>query len=81
MEMMRYGLVALMAMGAFLAWVALRVNAEEVGDDNEPLVDVPDQVQMCPPTVTSFVPGQSVTVGKCHYSHAYLLKERPFGTS
>ena len=44
MEMMRYGLVALMAMGAFLAWVALRVNAEEVEDDNEPLVDVPDQV-------------------------------------
>jgi len=43
MEMMRYGLVALMAMGAFLAWVALRVNAEEVEDDNEPLVDVPDQ--------------------------------------
>ena len=46
MEMMRYGLVALMAMGAFLAWVALRVNAEEVGDDNEPLVDVPDQVPL-----------------------------------
>ena len=45
MEMMRYGLVALMAMGAFLALVALRVNAEEVvKDDNEPLVDVPDQV-------------------------------------
>ena len=39
------------------------------------------QVQMCSPIVTLFVPGQSVTVGKCHYSHAYLLKERPFGTS
>ena len=30
-------------------------------------------VQMCPPTVTLFGPGQSVTVGKCHCSHAYLL--------
>ena len=44
MEMIRYGLVALMVMGAFFAWVALRVNADEVEDDNEPLVDVPDQV-------------------------------------
>ena len=30
-------------------------------------------VQMCSPRVTPFVPGQSVTVGKRHYSHAYLL--------
>ena len=31
------------------------------------------EVQMCPPTETLFGPGQSVTVGKCHCSHAYLL--------
>ena len=30
-------------------------------------------LQMCSPRVTPFVPGQSVTVGKRHYSHAYLL--------
>ena len=38
-------------------------------------------IQMCPPIVTLFGRGQSVTVGKRRYSHAYLLKERPFGTS
>ena len=38
-------------------------------------------VQMCSPIVTPLGPGQSVTVGKRHYSHAYLLKERAFGTS
>ena len=46
MEMIRYALVALMVMGAFFAWVALRVNADEIEDDNEPLVDVPDQVPL-----------------------------------
>ena len=30
-------------------------------------------IQMCSPIVTPFGPGQSVTVGKRHYSHAYLL--------
>ena len=30
-------------------------------------------IQMCPPTVTLFGRGKSVTVGKRHYSHAYLL--------
>ena len=38
-------------------------------------------VQMCSPKVTLFLPGLSVTASKRHYSHAYLLKERPFGTS
>ena len=33
----------------------------------------PEQVQMCTPIVTPFGPDQSVTVGKRHYSHAYLL--------
>ena len=31
---------------------------------------------MCSPKVTLFVPGQNVTVGKRHYSHAYLLKKK-----
>ena len=30
-------------------------------------------IQMCSPIVTPFGPGQSVTLGKRHYSHAYLL--------
>ena len=30
-------------------------------------------VQMCPPIVTPIGPGQSVTEGKRHYGHAYLL--------
>ena len=30
-------------------------------------------LQMCSPIVTPFVPDKSVTVGKRHYSHAYLL--------
>ena len=30
-------------------------------------------LQMCPPIVTLFGPGKSVTEGKRHYSHAYLL--------
>ena len=36
-------------------------------------------IQICSPIVTPFGPGQSVTVGKRHYSHAHLLLERPFG--
>ena len=46
MEMIKSALVALMVIGVFFAWVALRINAEEVEDDNEPLVDVPDQVPL-----------------------------------
>ena len=30
-------------------------------------------IQMCPPIVTLFGQGKSVTEGKRHYSHAYLL--------
>ena len=38
-------------------------------------------LQMFTLIVTPLGLGQSVTVSKRHYSHAYLLKEMSFGTS
>ena len=39
------------------------------------------RIQMCSLIVTPLGPGQSGSVGKRHCKHAYLLWERPFGTS